>query len=133
MRLERADFRPAVVLNWRTPAPRTISEPASPARAHTRPVVTSRPLVQEAAMKFRAFVHSIGVVFLASTLAYGQQSASSGIIGQVADSSRASVPGATVTVTNVGTNAQRSATTDGEGRFSIPNLAPATYDIKVEL
>jgi len=84
-------------------------------------------------MKFRAFVYSIGVVFLASTLAYGQQSASSGIIGQVMDSSRASVPGATVTVTNVGTNAQRDATTDSDGRFSIPNLAPATYDIKVEL
>ena len=43
------------------------------------------------------------------------------------------LPGATVTVTNVGTNAQRMAVTDGEGRFSVPGLPPATYHIKVEL
>ena len=49
------------------------------------------------------------------------------------DSSQAAIPGATVTVTNVGTNAQRTAVTDGEGRFSVPALPPATYHIKVEL
>ena len=46
-----------------------------------------------------------------------QQSASSGIVGQVLDSSGAAVPGATVTVVNTGTSAQRTATTDAEGRF----------------
>ena len=49
------------------------------------------------------------------------------------DSSHGAVPGATVTVTNVGTNAQRTTVTDGEGRFSIPALPPAAYHIKVEL
>ena len=43
------------------------------------------------------------------------------------------MPGATVTVTNTGTNAQRVVNTDGEGRFSVPNLPPATYTIRVEL
>jgi hypothetical protein len=38
-----------------------------------------------------------------------------------------------VTVINAGTNAQRVAVTDGEGRFSVPNLPPATYQIRVEL
>ena len=33
----------------------------------------------------------------------------------------------------MGTNAQRIAVTDSEGRFSIPALPPATYHIKVEL
>src|SRR6195256_4964322 len=62
-----------------------------------------------------------------------QESASSGIVGQVMDSTHGALPGATVTVTNTGTNAQRTATTDAEGRFSIANLPPATYRIRVEL
>jgi hypothetical protein len=37
-----------------------------------------------------------------------------------------------VIVTNTGTHAQRTATTDTQGSFSVPNLAPATYDIRVE-
>ena len=52
---------------------------------------------------------------------------SSGIAGQVLDTSKAAVPGATVTVTNVATNAQRVTQSDSEGRFTIPNLPPATY------
>jgi hypothetical protein len=66
-------------------------------------------------------------------LGWAQESASSGIVGQVTDSTRGALPGATVTVTNTGTNAQRSAVTDTEGRFTIPNLPPATYTIRVEL
>jgi hypothetical protein len=70
---------------------------------------------------------------LLSATAAAQQSASSGLVGLVTDSSEAAIPGATVTVTNVGTNAQRTTTTDGEGRFLVPALPPATYHIKVEL
>ncbi|HEY7288114.1 MAG TPA: carboxypeptidase regulatory-like domain-containing protein [Vicinamibacterales bacterium] len=62
-----------------------------------------------------------------------QESASGGISGQVLDATRAALPGATVTVINAGTNAQRVATTDPEGRFTIPNLPSATYIIRVEL
>ncbi len=71
--------------------------------------------------------------FLVSAGAAAQQSASSGLVGQVTDASQGALPGATVTVTNVGTNAQRTTVTDGEGRFSVPGLPPATYHIKVEL
>jgi outer membrane receptor protein involved in Fe transport len=62
-----------------------------------------------------------------------QESASSGIVGQVLDSSKSGIPGATVTVIHSGTNAQRVVTTDGEGRFAVPGLAPATYRIRVEI
>src|SRR5688572_13127599 len=72
-------------------------------------------------------------VFLMSAAVSAQQSASSGLVGQVTDSSQGVIPGATITVTNVGTNAQRITVTDGEGRFSVPGLPPATYHIKVEL
>ena len=57
----------------------------------------------------------------------------SSLIERRTDSSKAGVPGATVTIINVGTNAQRVATTDTNGRISVPNLVPATYEIKVEL
>jgi outer membrane receptor protein involved in Fe transport len=70
---------------------------------------------------------------LTSAAAFAQQSATGGIIGQVVDTSGAAVPGAAVTVTHAGTNAQRSATTDAEGRFSVPNLPAAKYHIRVEL
>ena len=46
---------------------------------------------------------------------------------------KGAMPGATVTVINTGTNAQRVVNTDGEGRFSIPNLPPAIYTVRVEL
>src|SRR5262245_36638213 len=80
----------------------------------------------------------VGSVALALLLFLGvavhaQESATSGIVGQVTDSTRGALLGATITVINVGTNAQRVATTDTDGRFSVPNLPPATYTIRVEL
>ena len=73
------------------------------------------------------------VVIAAAQAALAQESASSGIVGQVLDSTRGALPGASVTVINTGTNAQRTAVTDNDGRFSIPNLPPAVYLIRVEL
>jgi hypothetical protein len=79
----------------------------------------------------------LGIALLAllsfATGLSAQESASSGIVGQVIDSTKGAMPGATVTVTNVGTNAQRVTNTDAEGRFSVPNLPPATYTVRVEL
>ena len=65
--------------------------------------------------------------------ARAQESASSSIVGIVTDSTQAPLPGATVTVTQVGTGLQRVVVADNEGRFSIPGLRPATYDILVVL
>jgi hypothetical protein len=84
------------------------------------------------------FGNRLGILILVALAASGplswaQESASSGIVGQVTDSTRGALPGATVTVTNTGTNAQRTTVTDSEGRFSVPNLPPATYQIRVEL
>jgi hypothetical protein len=76
---------------------------------------------------------ALAALLLMTAGAAAQQSASSGFAGLVTDSTEGGVPGATVTVTNVGTNAQRTTVTDGEGRFSIPALPPATYHIRVEL
>ena len=83
---------------------------------------------------FRRLISLTAAVLLfAGATALAQESASGGIAGQVLDATRAGVPGATVTAINAGTNAQRVATTDNEGRFTIPNLASATYIVRVEL
>src|SRR5215469_4507079 len=74
---------------------------------------------------------SLGVLLFTGAL-WAQQTAASGIVGQVIDTTQAAIAGAAVTVTNIGTHAQRTATTDMGGNFSIPNLAPARDEIRVE-
>ena len=54
-------------------------------------------------------------------------------LGTVRDASGAIVPGATVTVTNVDTNATRSVVTDAQGFYRVPALEPGTYTIRTEL
>jgi Carboxypeptidase regulatory-like domain len=53
--------------------------------------------------------------------------------GTVADPSGALVPGVRITATEVGTNLSRSAISDEQGRFVIPSLRPALYDLIAEL
>ncbi len=65
-------------------------------------------------------------------LAICQETTSAGIVGQVIDTSKAGVPDALVTVLNVGTNARRTGQTNAEGAFSVPNLAPARYEVRIE-
>src|SRR5438477_633188 len=60
----------------------------------------------------------------------GQETNSAGIVGRVTDATQAGIPGASVVVTNTGTNAQRSTQTNEVGEFSVPNLAPARYQIQ---
>src|SRR3954464_6525962 len=62
-----------------------------------------------------------------------QETASSGITGQVLDSSKAGLSGASITVTNTATNAQRVTQADSEGRFTVPNLPPGNYSLRIEL
>ncbi len=53
--------------------------------------------------------------------------------GTVRDGSGAVVPGATVTVTNVGTNATQSVQTDGDGFYRVSALEPGRYTVGTEL
>lgn len=76
---------------------------------------------------------TLGWLVFVSAGAAAQQSASSAIVGQVLDPSEGGLPGAAVTVTNVGTGAQRSVVTDSAGRFSVPGLLAATYHVRIEL
>jgi hypothetical protein len=52
--------------------------------------------------------------------------------GKVTDPAKAVVPGAAITVTNLGTNEMVKVTTDSEGNFTAPFLNPGVYSITVE-
>ena len=54
------------------------------------------------------------------------------IVGSVTDQTGAVVPGATVTVTNVATEAARVAETDAAGNYGIELLPPGEYSLAVE-
>src|SRR5712692_7100041 len=79
-------------------------------------------------MRFRRFV--LGWCLLASELAFGQTFGS--IDGETRDSTGAVVAGVTVSATNNGTNAVRSAVTNDAGVYSFPSLAPGTYTLRAE-
>ena len=62
----------------------------------------------------------------------GAQSTTAGAIGgSVVDQSKAVIPGAGVSVKNVGTNLSSTATTDESGRFRIVSLQPGEYQVEV--
>jgi hypothetical protein len=54
------------------------------------------------------------------------------ITGHVSDASGASVPQATITLTNSGTSAVRTATTTDAGDYSFPSVPPGSYSVRVE-
>ena len=61
------------------------------------------------------------------------QVAAGEITGLVRDQLGASVPGATITVTNVETNRRRVLVSSGQGVYTAPSLAPGEYRVDVEL
>src|SRR5579872_454256 len=73
----------------------------------------------------------VGCAFLScATFAKAQISAGT-ILGTVTDSSGAVVTGASVTVTNQDSGAQRHIESDAHGAYSIPLLQPGMYTITV--
>ena len=55
------------------------------------------------------------------------------IVGVVKDAQGAFVPGATVTIVNRDNNLTRDTTTDEQGNYSLVNVLPGPYDIKIAL
>lgn len=58
------------------------------------------------------------------------QQTESRIIGSVADSSAAVLPGVTVTVTSVATGAVRTVVSEGDGSYTVTNLGPGVYAVR---
>ena len=82
-------------------------------------------------MRFKKTTLSIFLALFASAYAFAQTVTGS-LLGTVIDSAGAVVPGASVQLTNVGTAAVNTATTDSDGIFRFANLLPATYRVTVE-
>jgi hypothetical protein len=55
------------------------------------------------------------------------------VVGVVKDAQGASVPGATVTIVNKETNLTRDTVTNAEGAFSVTNVLPGPYDVKIAI
>jgi carboxypeptidase family protein/TonB-dependent receptor-like protein len=55
------------------------------------------------------------------------------VVGMVKDAQGATVPGATVTIVNKETNLTRDTVTNAEGTFSLTNVLPGPYDVRIAL
>lgn len=84
-------------------------------------------------LKFKVFLTLLTLTF--SVLLVGNifaQSGTSTVSGSVTDQTGASVPGATVTLSNVSTGFRRTVTTDNNGNYGFPGIPPAKYKLEVE-
>ena len=75
---------------------------------------------------------AVVVIFATAVIAYSQTQITTGTIeGTVTDENGAVVPGATVEIKNLDTNASRTLTTDDAGRFVALALQPGNYSVSV--
>src|ERR1700743_823260 len=59
------------------------------------------------------------------------QSTFGAIVGTVEDQSGSVVPGATITLVNVGSSAKHTATSSASGNYEFPNLDAGTYQVTI--
>jgi hypothetical protein len=72
------------------------------------------------------------LLFFVSSSALLAQTTSGTILGNITDASGAVLPGANVTVTNVGTNIGRTVQTDSSGDYLTPDLVAGRYQVTIE-
>jgi hypothetical protein len=70
-------------------------------------------------------------VLALSTIAFAQSNTTGSIGGVVQNPNKEVVPGAAITVKNIGTNKEDTATTDDQGRFKVASLQPGNYAVTV--
>jgi len=80
---------------------------------------------------FAVAIATLFVLVMVTGSAFGQQETGQ-ISGRVTDPQDRVVPGATVTVKSVNTTAERTATTDDQGVFTVTNLQSGLYDVTVK-
>src|SRR5262245_3305400 len=73
---------------------------------------------------------TIAIFLFASILS--AQGFRASVVGRVTDDTGAVVPGAMITITNVGTNESRSVVVNERGEYAIPQLAPGQYTLSAE-
>src|SRR5260370_30095599 len=73
----------------------------------------------------------IASLMLFASILFGQATNAT-LTGRVADPTKASIVGARVTITNPETNVHYTATTNGEGIYTVSTLPPGRYKVEVE-
>jgi hypothetical protein len=91
--------------------------------------------VSDPARVLLSFARAVGLCVLVGALTppAAAQVLYGSIVGNVTDAQGAAIPGATVTVVNKETNLTREATTNTEGNYSLVNILPGRYDVKISL
>ena len=85
-------------------------------------------------MRMKSFVCLLGAALLLATAGgAAAQEFRATVRGQVLDTSKGALPGATVTLTNISTNETATAVTNTEGSYTVPFLRPGSYTMTVEL
>ena len=80
----------------------------------------------------RIFAFSLAIMAFVGLTNIAAQTFKATLVGQVVDTSGAAVPNATVTITSPGNNQSQTITTDGEGNFTVAQLDPSSYTLRVE-
>src|SRR5579864_4081198 len=80
---------------------------------------------------FPWLIFLVGLALLFSGLAAGQNVSQARIFGIVTDSTGAGVPGVKVVATSQATGSSRTAQTEQDGSYLIPQVTADTYDIEV--
>src|SRR5688572_8310030 len=79
----------------------------------------------------------VAVFAILATLAAGRavhaQSITGSVTGSVVDPSKAAIPGASVTLTNMGTDVVQAVTSDSSGNYQFLQLPPGTYRLEATL
>jgi len=81
--------------------------------------------------KLRLAAYSLLAVLLSIPVGLHAQQYSGSITGAVTDSTGAAIPGATITITNVGTGAKVTQKSGGDGGFTFAQLPVGTYEVTV--
>ncbi len=75
---------------------------------------------------------SLLAILFPGSLAFAQSTNEGVLVGTISDVSGAVIPGATVTLTDVGTNIARTTQTNGQGDYFFRALPPSTYKMVIE-
>ena len=81
-------------------------------------------------MQRKLFLMLAVFAILCSAFAFGQNTGAT-VTGLVKDSTGATIPGARIVVTNVGTNVQRTGASNGAGLYSISNVPAGVYKVTI--
>lgn len=86
-----------------------------------------------ASQKLRLLAYSLLAVLLSIPFGLHAQQVSGSVNGTVTDTTGAAIPGATVTITNTGTAAKLTQTSNGAGEFNFAQLPVGTYSLHVSM